>query len=88
MEVSGVNGGPHQFAFDAALALFVLAQDADRQSAQSSQVFGRIGSAGAALVFGENDIQNPVQLILYGPVAPHCPRKFLHVSPVPGSLAY
>ena len=48
---------------------FVLAEEVEGEAADEAEVGDRMAGACAALVLAEDDVQDPVALVLDGPVA-------------------
>ena len=65
------EGGVELFAVDAAVEGFRLAEAAKSETAEDAEVGDGVAGAGAARVLAEGDIEDPMALVLDGPVAAH-----------------
>ena len=60
------------FCFDGALWFVGVGfEEGERPAAQGGEVFGGVAGAGAALVFAEDGVEHPVELVFHAPVAAH-----------------
>lgn len=67
-EVVGVQGGTHDHAAETVGGRFVVAEQIQEADAKHGEVLGGVARTGPAGVFAENDVQQPVALVLDAPV--------------------
>ena len=66
-----VDCGVEPFAVDTAVDGFVFSEAVEGETEEETEVGNGVAGAGAALVLADGDSQNPVALVLDGPVAAH-----------------